>query len=429
MSAPFRFIHAADLHLDSPFRGMSKAPEALRAQLMASTFGALRALTETAVREQVDFIVLSGDLYDSADRSLKAQLLLVKEWERLQEHGIAVFVIHGNHDPINGSRAELQLPASVTVFGADRMEYRPAYCRSGELAAFVYGMSYGTRHVTDNLAAAYETEPGAPFHIAMLHGNVNGDASHDPYAPCSLDELVGGKGFDYWALGHIHTRQVLHQYPHVVYPGNIQGRNPREAGERGCYIVDVSASRAVTLTFTPLDELRWLEAELPIAGIVSEQELLGKLDELADRLALSGEGRSVMLRLKLTGRGPLHAKLTDALVRRTLLEQLQETRTESVHEVWSWIYALEANTSSELQLEGLADEDSFAGELSRVTAALLADKGEWRTFAREAIEPLAAHAKLSRLLRGSLEELPARWLEQARELTLGLMDGEGRKDG
>ncbi|MUT66265.1 exonuclease SbcCD subunit D [Paenibacillus sp. NEAU-GSW1] len=432
MSAPFRFLHAADLHLDSPFRGMSKAPEQLREQLMASAFGALRALTDTAIRERVDFVVIAGDLYDGADRSLRAQLLLAKEWERLHEHGIAVFVIHGNHDPLNGSRADLLLPSNVTVFGADRMECRPAYCRSGELAAFVYGVSYGTRHVTENLAAGYSIQETGPFHIAMLHGNVNGDSSHDPYAPCTLDELVGGKGFDYWALGHIHTKQVLHQYPHVVYPGNIQGRNPREQGERGCYVVDVSASRAVQLTFVALDNIRWLETEVPIDGIRTVQELLYQLEDAALRLSLAGEGRSVMARLQITGRGPLHSRLADTIVVKTLLEQMQESGQQPSGGVWTWIYSLEINTAAELHISELQQEDSFAGELARLAANLASSRDAWSAYARESVEPIAGHPKLGRLLRHTWDELPERWLKQARELTLGLLagdgDGEGRKE-
>ncbi|WP_127497066.1 metallophosphoesterase family protein [Paenibacillus glycanilyticus] len=421
MTVPFRFIHAADLHLDSPFRGMSRVPDALKEKLQASTFGALRRLTDTAIREQVDFIVISGDLYDEADRSLKAQFLLLKEWERLQHYGISVFVIHGNHDPLNGARAELKLPSNVTQFGANGMEYRPAYCRNGELAAFVYGMSYGKRHVTENLAARYSPVEGAPFHIAMLHGNVNGDPSHDPYAPCSLEELTG-KGFDYWALGHIHTRKVLHEYPHVVYSGNIQGRNPRETGPKGCYLVEVSTSRAVELTFIPLDDIRWLDAALSINDLHTEQELLQRLEEQAEQLAAQGDGRFVMARLTLEGQGPLHPKLSETITMRTLLEQLQSGSSHA------WVYALEVHTRAGLRLTELEDENSFAGELYRLTRRLEQDSDAWRQEAAAAVAPLSGHAKLGRLLRGHWDELPQQWLEQAREHVLGLLAAEGRKD-
>ncbi|WP_053375405.1 metallophosphoesterase family protein [Paenibacillus sp. FJAT-27812] len=426
MTVSFRFIHAADLHLDSPFRGLAKAPDHVREALTESTFAALRQLTGAAIREQVDFIVLAGDLFDEADRSLRAQLMLVREWEKLEEHGIAVFIIHGNHDPLNGMRAALKLPSNVHVFGADQMEYKPAYRRSGELAAFIYGRSYGTRIMTENMAAQYQIQPEAPFHIALLHGNVDGDGSHDPYAPCTLDELIGGKGFDYWALGHIHHRRVLHTYPHVVYSGNTQGRNPRETGSKGCYIVDVSAARATELTFLPLDEVRWLEHSCSIEAVASEQELLQQLDMVIEQVLAEAEGRSVMLRLTLTGRGTLHQKLSDPVVVRTLLEQLQEGRPYASGEAWVLVHGLEANTGAELNWLELASEDSFAGELYRLSEKLADDEALWRDFAKDALGTIAGHAKLGRLMQGKWDELPKRWLEQAQELTVGTLRGNDR---
>lgn len=423
MSVPFRFIHAADLHLDSPFRGLAKAPEGIRDALTDSTFAAVRQLTETAIREKVDFIVLAGDLFDESDRSLRAQLMLVREWEKLDQHEIAVFVIHGNHDPLNGARADLKLPPNVYIFGADEMEYRPAYRKSGELAAFVYGISYGTRIVTENVAATYEIQPEAPFHIAMLHGNVDGDAAHDPYAPCTLDELVSGKGFHYWALGHIHGRRVLHQYPHVVYSGNTQGRNPREIGAKGCYLIDVNANHAVELTFKPLDVVRWVEHTYSIAEASTEQELLQQLDSLVEQLLAEADGRSIMLRIYLSGRGPLHGKLSDPLIVRTLLQQLGENRPIIVDEPWVYVYGLEANTSASLNWDELAIEDSFAGELYRLSERLGEDSELWRDFAKDAVSSLSSHTKLGKLMRDKWEELPESWLEQARELTLGSISG------
>ncbi|WP_424768967.1 metallophosphoesterase family protein [Paenibacillus sp. sgz302251] len=420
MTAPFRFIHAADLHLDSPFRGLAKAPEQVREQLMAATISALRQLTETAIREQVDFVVLSGDLFDEADRSLKAQLQLVREWERLEEQRIAVFVIHGNHDPLNGTRADLKLPANVHVFGAEQMAHRPAYRRSGELAAFVYGRSYGRRTVTENWAASYRIQPEGPFHIALLHANVDGDGSHDPYAPCTLVELAGAKGFDYWALGHIHSRRVLHEYPHVVYAGNTQGRNPRETGAKGCYIVDVTAARAVELTFVPLDAVRWLDHKLEIDKAETEQALLQQMIEVSERYAAEADGRSIMLRFELIGRGPLHQSLSDKAVVKTLLEQLQEV-LQLEGETWIYVHRLEVNTSAMIHWQELTAENSFAGELARLSERLGLDDAAWRDFASAAVGPIAAHAKLGRLMRDELNELPVRWLEQARELTLGLI--------
>lgn len=428
MAVPFRFIHAADLHLDSPFKGLAKAPEALRERLSESTFAAMRQLTDTAVAEKVDFIVLAGDLFDAADRSLRAQLRLVREWERLAAHGIAVFVIHGNHDPLSGARAELKLPSNVHIFGADHIEHKPAYRRDGELAAFVYGISYGSRSITENLAIRYRSMPGAAFHIAMLHGNVGGDNGHDPYAPCTLDELTSNAGFHYWALGHIHHRKVLHEYPHVVYPGNTQGRNPRETGQKGCYIVDVTAAGAVELRFTPLDDVRWLDEQVSIAGIQSEHELLQQLEASMVRLGLDAEGRSAMIRLELAGRGPLHRQLSDPQATAALLGQLQELSEESGDRL-IWVYELDNRTASELDWMKIAEEDSFAGELCRLSTELASSDESWRSFAKEAVQVMAGNQKLGKLLRSKWEELPERWLERSREHVIGLIAEEERGNG
>jgi exonuclease SbcD len=424
MAVPFRFIHAADLHLDSPYGGFAKAPEHVRERLADSTFAALRRLTDAAIREQADFIVLSGDLFDAADRSLKAQLQLAREWERLGAHGIHVYAIHGNHDPLNGARAELQLPGHVHIFDAAGVAHRPAFRRSGELAAFVYGVSYGTRAVTENLAAGYRAADGAPFHIAMLHGNVGGDAAHDPYAPCALEELTAGdKGINYWALGHIHGRRVLHEYPHVVYSGNLQGRNPRETGAKGAYVVDVSASGDVKLAFLALDDVRWHEQTVGIDGIQTEQELLQALVEAAEQTVAEASGRPVMLRFHLAGRGALHEKLAERITIGTLLEQLQEELSYKAEDAWVHVYELAARTGAAFDWAELAGEDSFAGELYRLSERLADDEELWREFARAAVAPLASHARASRYVGAKLDELPERWLQQGRELALQLVHG------
>lgn len=425
MSVPFRFIHAADLHVDSPFRGLTGVPEPVREALTQSTFAAVKRLTDAAIEREADFVVIAGDLYDEADSSLRAQLALHKEWSRLSGFGIAVYAIHGNHDHLGGMRARLELPGNVHIFGADAAGAAPAYRRSGEQAAVVYGQSYGERAVRGNMAAAYRPIPADSYHIALLHGNVGGDPQHDAYAPCSLEQLAGG-GFDYWALGHIHQRRVLSEYPHIVYPGNPQGRNPRETGAKGCYVVDVDERRRTSLTFVPLDGVRWLELEVPIAGADTEQELLARLEAAAAEAGRATEGRSVMLRLKLTGRGALHDRLSEPSVLRTLLEQLQEAEDFAGGETWTYVYEIAASTDRALDWAALAQEDSFAGELLRLAGRLREDGGQWRSFAQTALRPAASHARLGRLQRDKWEEPPERWLREATELAADLLAGQRR---
>ena len=270
MSDSFRFIHAADLHVDSPFRGLTEVPSHMREALQGATFQAVSNLVDTAIAEKVDFVVIAGDLFDSADRSLRAQLALQREWQRLHANGMQLFVIHGNHDPLSGQQAALRWPDSVHFFGAAGVEQVPAYTRSGEIAAYITGVSYRSSSVTANLAASYVARQDGSYGIALLHGNVDGQAGHDPYAPCKLDELVGA-GFHYWALGHIHQRTVLHEYPHVVYSGNTQGRHAKETGAKGCYVVDVSASYETSLRFVPLDVIRWASLQTAIDSLVQSK--------------------------------------------------------------------------------------------------------------------------------------------------------------
>ncbi|RIX59409.1 DNA repair exonuclease [Paenibacillus nanensis] len=429
MNPSFRFIHAADLHLDSPFRGLAKAPDAVREALADSTFAAVRRLTDTAIAEKADFIVIAGDLFDEADRSLRAQLALLKEWERLEREGVAVFAIHGNHDHLGGKRAQLTLPRNVHLFGADSVSHKPAFSRNGELAAFVYGLSYGQRAETRNLAASYRLETGAPFHIGLLHANVGGNPAHDAYAPCSIDELAAS-GFDYWALGHIHKRELLYEYPHIVYPGNIQGRNPRETGAKGCCVIDVSEQKRVEIRFVPLDTVRWAEREVSIEGASTEQELLRRLQRTVATIREEEEGRSIMLRLRLQGRGELYSKINQPLALDALLGELQAG--EPLEDApWVYCYSITSQIGAPIDWEALSAEESFAGVLLRLSQQLERDEEKWQAFAQIALEDVRLHAKLGRIGREKWDKLPAEWLEQAKELTLGLMtasDGRARRE-
>lgn len=400
MGIPFRFMHAADLHLDSPFKGLADAPPHVRDALKESTFAALKQLTDAAIEEEVDWVVFAGDLYDAADRSLRAQSALHQAWTRLSAHGIGVFVIHGNHDPLSGERARMALPDGVHVFGSSEAEGRPAYRRDGKLAAYVYGISYGSRAVTENLAVRYRTDRQAPYHIALLHGNVDGDSSHDPYAPCALSDLAGA-GFDYWALGHIHTRRVLHEFPHVVYSGNVQGRHVRESGAKGCYIVDVTGDKDVRLGFRALDAVRWTNVAVPIDGLDHIDALLMRMEEACEAAAELAEGRPLMLALELKGHGMLHRQLSDAGAVADLLLALRERMDTygPANGTWLWVHRLTAHTAARADLASIAEEDSFAGELLRLSAQLQGDPEAEAQLVNEALAPLMDHVRLRRLLR------------------------------
>ena len=261
---PFRFVHAADLHLDSPFTGLkSSVPEHVATSLRQATFNAYDNIVELCVSEHVDALLIAGDVYDGADRSLRAQRRFIDGLDRLHQAGIRSFVCHGNHDPLDGWEARLAYPPSCHRFGSE-FQAVPVF-EDDPGAAVVHGVSYPTRNVRRNLVRRLGQVDSRSFNIGLLHANVDNDSNHRAYAPCSLSDLVE-TGVDYWALGHVHTRRVLNpQRPTVVYPGNPQGRHLNETGPRGVYLVTVDDSGRTDLDFRPVDTVRWERMTLDIA--------------------------------------------------------------------------------------------------------------------------------------------------------------------
>ena len=245
-----RFVHAADLHLDSPFTGIrATAPENVAQALYSATFDSYKNIVDLCISERADALLVAGDIYDGADRSLRAQRAFIDGLRSLDSAGIRSFVCHGNHDPLDGWEARLDYPTGCHRFSADFQAIPVFTDEPGR--ALVYGISYPTRDVYENLVSRLGRVDERAFTIGLLHANVGGNADHALYAPCSLDDLARS-GIDYWALGHVHTRQILRdRAPTVVYPGNSQGRHPNEAGARGVYLVEVDADGNISLDFRP----------------------------------------------------------------------------------------------------------------------------------------------------------------------------------
>lgn len=296
--AGLTFLHAADLHLGSPLKGLAGDGDLARV-FADCTFDAFTRAIDLALAEQVDGVLLAGDLYDQRDRSLRARLHLKEQLERLDAARIPSFLVHGNHDPLDPSAAPL--PPSVKVFGPAHEEVERAhYC--------VQGVSFPTAEVHENLALRFGRTGPKPT-IGLLHCNVGAQASHRDYAPCTTADLERA-GLDYWALGHVHTRAEfpLKGRALAAYPGNLQGRHVNEPGERGALLVTLDPSRATApvTRFVALDGVRWLRLDLPIDEVASIEALL---DLALAQLARAGAERPAVARLHLTGRGPLHATL------------------------------------------------------------------------------------------------------------------------
>jgi len=274
--------------------------------LQQATFQTYMNIIQLCMDEKVDALLVAGDIYDGADRSLQAQLRFYQGLGQLNDAGIASFVCHGNHDPLNGWLAQLKRPPLSWQF-RETVEAVPLDPGAPE-RAMIYGFSYPRRDVTNNIARTFRHDPERGFAIGLLHANVGGDTDHANYAPCTIDDLTT-TDINYWALGHIHKHRVLQQQePTVVYPGNPQGRHPNETGERGVYYVEVDDNGQVTLQFRPVDVVRWEAVTLDISDMDSDQDLVDvPTQRLEDTLAAAE--RSVLCRVRLIGRGPLHSTL------------------------------------------------------------------------------------------------------------------------
>ncbi|MYC37945.1 MAG: DNA repair exonuclease [Chloroflexi bacterium] len=401
--ARLRFVHAADLHLDSPFRGIrSEAPEYVADSLRRATFDAYENIVALCLRERVDALLVAGDVYDGADRSLRAQLKFVDGLTRLDAAGLRSFVCHGNHDPLDGWEARLSLPPGCVRFGPE-VTGEPVFADEPERAT-VYGVSYPTREVRENLTPLFtQASLDGGFGIGLLHANVGGNSNHDSYAPCFVTDLAE-TGLDYWALGHVHTRQVLRQErPTVVYPGNPQGRHPLETGERGVYLVEVDDYGAVSLDFHPVDVVRWETLEVGVAGLEAEQELIDAIDSAAASCAEYAEGRSVVFRLTLAGRGPLHRWLRSAGTVEELRERVNERYAPSTSsgQAWLWCERIQANTASPVDREQVAQREDFAGDLARLGGELRGDPAALGEL-RDALRVLYANSNAAPYLRNHL---------------------------
>jgi exonuclease SbcD len=399
-----RFVHTADLHLDSPFRGIDDASPALKERLQSATLGALRRVVDHTIESKADFLVIAGDIYDSKDRNLRALVSFRKEMERLAERSIPVYIVHGNHDPLNGWGSGFRLPSNVITFGG-HTDTEP-FIRRGREAAQITGVSYTRERVTDNLASSFKPADGAPYSIAVLHANVGRQNGHADYAPATVGELTAA-GFNYWALGHVHTRSVLATEPAmVVYPGNTQGRNPRESGSRGCYQVDVDGYGRAHLEFVDTSVARWTHIDLSIVSMSTVDQLVDSMLEKAREELAAFEGPTVA-RCTVRGNGPLHRELQRDGMNEELAEVLGTVLTaESVR----------IATGPELDLESLARTETMVSDFLKLTECAMEDP-EMRQRLADSIAPLFRRKDMPAVDDARLRE----WIERASAMGVDLL--------
>jgi DNA repair exonuclease SbcCD nuclease subunit len=312
----FRFLHAADIHLDSPLRGLRARSEEAARLFAAASRKAFSNLVDAAIAQETAFVIIAGDLYDGDWKDYATGQFFVREAARAGRAGIKLFLIRGNHDAASEISRALPLPECVHRFSARKVES----VEIADLGVVLHGRSFAQRHVPDNMAGEFPAARPGWYNIGVLHTSLTGRDGHDVYAPCSLDDLLR-VGYQYWALGHIHAREVVHADPPVVFPGNLQGRHARETGPKGATLVTVDNSGATKLEALDLDAARWEVPSVDIAGLADEPALHDAVRAVLTPLAGACEGRPLALRLRLTGATGLHARLLAE--RERLTEDLQ----------------------------------------------------------------------------------------------------------
>ena len=367
-----RFVHAADLHLDSPFSGMrGEASEQIADTLHKATFDAYDNIIKLCLDEQVDALLVAGDIYDGADRSLRAQLRFVDGLKKLEDAGIRSFICHGNHDPLDGWDAGLDLPRGCVRFGPG-VEGKPIFPHEPE-RAMVYGISYPKKNVSENLSLRF-TETKSEFSIGLLHANVGNNTGHDSYAPCTVDDLVRTR---YQLLG-------AGPCPHPSdSPRNGSSRglfrqHPRTPSQRarfhGVYLVDVDEGGTPRLEFREVDGVRWKTLSLDIGEMDEVQDLINAIsNKVGSALEASG-GRSVIVRIEITGRGRLHRTLSREGTG-GILEQINKSYG-SRSMPWIWCGDISLNTASPIDREEVEQQDNFTGYLARLAVDLRTNQAE-----------------------------------------------------
>lgn len=299
----FRFIHCADLHLDSPLRGLERYEGAPVEAIRTASRRAFERLVQCAIDNQVAFVVIAGDIYDRDWPSANTGFFFLKQLARLTQHGIHTYAVSGNHDSASEISRHLDWPVGTTLFRADR-------AHSMEVPAcgvVIHGRSFANRHEDATFLDSYPPAVPNRFNLGILHTSLSGNPNHAEYVPCSPAQLID-RGYHYWALGHVHTPAVVHDSPAIVYPGNIQGRSVKETGPRGCYLVTVAGDQRATPHFVPLDDVRWHVLTLDCSEATSVSELVGDATETLRELVAS-EDFPVAVRLELAGHTPLHREL------------------------------------------------------------------------------------------------------------------------
>jgi DNA repair protein SbcD/Mre11 len=350
-----RVIHAADLHLDSPCRGLERYEGAPVEEVSGATRAAFVNLVDYALQERVALILLAGDIYDGDWRDYNTGLFFAAQLARLADAGVRVVLVSGNHDADSVITRHLPLPANTTLLA----HATPERVLFEELGIAVTGQSFSLRETPSDLAAGFPAPAPGYLNFALLHTSADGRPGHERYAPCNPRELAL-RGYDYWALGHVHRREIINEHPWIVFAGNLQGRQVREAGPKGFYLIETRAGEIGSVQAVDADVVRWSVLEIDAAEATSVEEVVALFADRAAQAIATAEGRPVAARVLISGATSTHATLVrdGERLRALLCEVALELAGPGL-----WLEQVQLRTSAATNTIRLARADEAETEL------------------------------------------------------------------
>lgn len=359
-----KFVHAADIHLDSPLRGLERYEGAPVEEIRGATRQALENLIQLCLSEEVDFLLIAGDVYDGDWKDYNTGLFLISQLARLTRQGIRVALVRGNHDAASQLTRNLRFPEGVF----DLSTHRPETRVFEDLGVAIHGRGYPRRDMNEDLTLTYPDPLAGLFNIGLLHTAVDGRQGHDLYAPCSLAGLIS-RGYQYWALGHVHQREVLCRDPWILFSGNLQGRHIRETGPKGATLVTVEDGRVAAVEHRALDVVRWVLCEVDATEAGSGLEVVDRVAETLAGEAQAADGRVLAARIRVTGTSAAHSTLSGDPERWT--NEIRGAVADLGSQVW--VEKVLFHTRTPIDLEALLIHDDPVAGLLRSLRGLRGD--------------------------------------------------------
>jgi DNA repair protein SbcD/Mre11 len=384
-----KIVHAADLHIDSPLRGLDRYEGAPAERLRGATRRALENLVALCIDERADVLLLAGDVFDGSWKDYSTGLFFAAQMTRLREANVPVVMVRGNHDAASSVVKALRLPDNVHELPSRK----PTTHELRHVGIAVHGQSFSQRLTTEDLASKYPDRVPGLFNVGLLHTSIDGREGHEPYAPTSI-ETMRSKGYDYWALGHVHAREVVSADPYIVYPGNLQGRHARETGAKGASVITVEGNAVQSVEHRALDVFRWEMLAVDASPARDAIEVVDLVRGALAARASEAEGRVLAARVVITGGTRANSAIRRDVDRFT--SELRAAANDGLGET-AWLEKVIVRTRALVDLERIREEASAVGHLARRLASIKDDP-------RELAELGSVLAELDKKLPAELRE-------------------------